>query len=139
MDQSNFQGEENERKKTTIVRVNDDHVSLVLSACGGSATEAPAPEEPVVDEPVVDEPVVEEPAAEEPSGKLVIWVQQANQDVWEQTVLPGFLEEYPDVELEFVNYSPEEVANQVALAIQGGTGVPDWQLQKTAVLLLWLN
>ena len=24
-----------------------------------------------------------------------------------------------------MNYSPEEVANQVALAIQGGTGVPD--------------
>ena len=99
--------------------------SLVLSACGGSATEAPAPEEPVVEEPVVEEPAAEEPASGKPSGKLVIWVQQANQDVWEQTVLPSFLEEYPDVELEFVNYSPEEVANQVALAIQGGTGVPD--------------
>ena len=38
--------------------------SLVLSACGGSATEAPAPEEPVVEEPVVEEPAAEEPAAE---------------------------------------------------------------------------
>jgi lactose/L-arabinose transport system substrate-binding protein len=52
-------------------------------------------------------------------------VQQANQDVWEQTVLPGFLEAYPEVEIEFINHPPDEVANQVALAIQGGTGAPD--------------
>jgi len=68
-----------------------------------------------------EDEVVKEP----PSGELVIWVQQANQDVWEQTVLTGFQDMYPDVELEFVNYAPEEVANQVALAIQGGTGGPD--------------
>ena len=52
-------------------------------------------------------------------------MQQANQDVWEQTVLPGFREAYPDIELELVNYAPDEVANQVGLTIQGGTGGPD--------------
>ena len=124
-------------------------VSMVLSACGTSTTEAPAQpteveaptqvpaaEEPVAEEPatevpVTEEPVVEEPVAEKPSGKLVIWVQQANQDVWEQTVLPGFQAEYPDIELEFVNYSPSEVATQVGLAIQGGTGVPDLAVTET--------
>ncbi len=75
--------------------------------------------------PAADEPTEAPPVVEEHSGTLVIWVQQANQDVWEQTVLPGFQEEYPDVTLEFVNYGPEEVARQVALAIQGGTGGPD--------------
>jgi ABC-type glycerol-3-phosphate transport system substrate-binding protein len=90
--------------------------SMVLSACGSpKATEAPAG----------DMPATQVPIAEKPSGKLVIWVQQANQDVWTQTVLPGFQAEYPDVQLEFVNYSPTETANQVGLAIQGGTGVPD--------------
>jgi len=109
-------------------------LTMLLSACGGGTVEEPAAEEPAAEEPAVEEPAAEEPAAEEsaaeepmekPSGKLVIWVQQANQDVWEQTVLPGFQEEYPDIELEFVNYPPEEVARQAALAIQGGTGGPD--------------
>jgi len=103
--------------------------SVVLSACGSATTtEAPASEEaPAATEaPAVEPaPVAEEPAMEKPSGNLVIWVQQANQDVWEQTVLAGFQEEYPDIELEFVNYAPEEVAAQAALAIQGGTGGPD--------------
>jgi len=53
--------------------------SMVLSACG---------------------------SAKPATGKLVIWVQQANQDVWAQTVLPGFQAKYPDIQIEFVNYSP---------------------------------
>lgn len=103
-------------------------LSITLSACGSTATEEPVTQEPVAEKPAAEEPVAEEPVAEQsakPSGKLLIWVQQANQDVWEQTVLPGFREEYPDIELEFVNYAPDEVANQVGLAIQGGTGGPD--------------
>ena len=107
--------------------------SMVLSACGGAATQAPivtdAPastEAPAATSaPVTEAPVTEAPVAEKPSGKLVIWAQQANQDVWEKTVLPGFKTEYPDIEIEFVNNTPVEVANQVGLAIQGGTGVPD--------------
>jgi len=107
--------------------------SMVLSACGGAATQAPiVTEAPVNTEapaatsaPATEAPVTEAPAAEKPSGKLVIWAQQANQDVWEKTVLPGFKAEYPDIEIEFVNNTPVEVANQVGLAIQGGTGVPD--------------
>ena len=102
---------------------------LALSACSGKVTEEPVAEEPMVEEPAAEESVVEEPVEEpvaaEPSGHLLIWVQQANQDVWEQTVLPGFQAKYPDIELEFVNYAPDEVARQAALAIQGGTGGPD--------------
>ena len=89
--------------------------SMILGACSPQPTQAP----------VVTQAPVDAPAAAKPSGKLVIWVQQANQDVWAQTALPGFQAEYPDVQIEFVNYSPPEVANQVGLAIQGGTGVPD--------------
>jgi ABC-type glycerol-3-phosphate transport system substrate-binding protein len=101
--------------------------SMVLSACGG-ATKAPAATEaPVVTEaPAATEaPATEAPVVVKPTGKLVIWVQQANQDGWAKTVLPAFQAEYPDITIEFVNYSPSQVANQVALAIQGGAGVPD--------------
>lgn len=127
-------------------------LSMIMAACGGASTETPATAGPAAVEPTVEQPteaVVEAPtaapteepaaapteepvaapaddsAAAKPSGKLLIWVQQVNQDVWEQTVLPGFQEAYPDVELEIVNYAPEEVASQVGLAIQGGTGGPD--------------
>ncbi|MBE2225372.1 MAG: extracellular solute-binding protein [Anaerolineae bacterium] len=129
-------------------------LSLFLAACGGSEAEEPVAVESAtavvekasevveeatavveeVTEEVAEEVAVEEPTAEAeaeemaadmPSGKLLIWVQQANQDVWEQTVLEDFKAAYPDIELEFVNYAPEEVANQAGLAIQGGTGGPD--------------
>jgi ABC-type glycerol-3-phosphate transport system substrate-binding protein len=32
---------------------------------------------------------------------------------------------YPDVEIEFVNNSPQDIADNVGLAIQGGAGLPD--------------
>lgn len=71
-------------------------------------------------------------AQDKPTGKLLVWMQVANQDQMEKTVLPGFLQEYPGITVEFVNYSPTEVANQLVLAIQGGTGAPDVALMETA-------
>lgn len=99
--------------------------TFALSACAKPATAPVATDTSVVTEaPVATEaPVVTE--APKPTGNLVIWAQQANQGVWENTVLPAFKEAYPDITIEFVNYSPVNVAQQVGLAIQGGTGVPD--------------
>jgi ABC-type glycerol-3-phosphate transport system substrate-binding protein len=105
---------------------------MILSACGPAATEVPATTEAPAAPAATEAPAAAEapaateaPVMEKPSGKLVIWAQKANQDVWEKTVLEGFKAEYPEVEIEIVNNAPPEVANQVALAIQGGTGVPD--------------
>lgn len=64
-------------------------------------------------------------AQEKPSGKMTLMLQDANQTVFEETTLDGFFAAYPDVEIEWVNFPPDEVANQVALAIMGGTGAPD--------------
>jgi lactose/L-arabinose transport system substrate-binding protein len=104
--------------------------SMILSACQPAA---PAPQQPAVEQPAA--PVAEEPAAPaapaKPSGKLVFMVQQANQDVFEQTVLDDFFAEYPDITIEWINHPPAEVANQVALAIQGGTGAPDLAVTET--------
>jgi lactose/L-arabinose transport system substrate-binding protein len=104
-------------------------LSMALSACA-KPTPAPTAAPIVTEAPVVTEaptvaPTVAPTEAPKPTGKLVIWAQKANQDVWEKTVLPAFKAAYPDVEIEIVNNSPSEVANQVGLAIQGGTGVPD--------------
>ena len=98
-------------------------LSMLLSACAAPAS-APAAAPDAAAE-------VAAPGAK-PSGKLLVWVQKANQDVFEQTVLDGFKQEYPDVELEFVNYSPAEVANQMTLAIQGGAGGPDLGVTENA-------
>jgi len=95
--------------------------SMLLAACQPAT--AVATEAPVATSAPTEVPTATE--APKPSGKLVIWAQKANQDVWEKTALDGFKAKYPDVEIEIVNNSPSEVANQVGLAIQGGTGVPD--------------
>lgn len=105
---------------------------MLLSACGPAATTEEAPAEPAATEAPA-EPAAEAPAATEvppteapkPSGKLLVWVQKINMEAWQATVLPKFQEMYPDVEIEFVNSSPQEVADKVGLCIQGGSGCPD--------------
>ena len=64
-------------------------------------------------------------AQDSPSGEITVWIQRANQEQIEETVLEDFYAAYPDITVEFVNYAPDEVANQLALAIQGGVGAPD--------------
>ncbi|MRS03619.1 hypothetical protein EG832_10430, partial [bacterium] len=99
--------------------------TIVLTAC---ATPTAAPTAAPTEAPVVTEvPVVTEAPTEapKPSGKLLVWVQKINMEAWQATVLPAFQEMYPDVEIEFVNNSPQQVADDVGLCIQGGTGCPD--------------
>jgi ABC-type glycerol-3-phosphate transport system substrate-binding protein len=98
---------------------------MVLSACAPAATSPAAGEQADTAAATAPENEAAAPATGKPSGKLLIWVQQANQDAFEQTLLDAFKEEYPDIEIEWVNYPPAEVANQMTLAIQGGSGGPD--------------
>src|SRR5687768_9901542 len=76
----------------------------MLAACASTATPAPANTQP----PAADTAAPEPTTATEPSGKIVVWMQEANQDQIEQTILDDFQAEYPDIEVEFVNYSPQE-------------------------------
>ncbi|GEM_PF-235789 len=127
-------------------------VSILLTSCAASAPAAPLVVEKVVtqvvEKTVVQTQVVEKAveknvvvtatpapapsAAAKPKGKLLIWVQKANQDVFEKTVLNDFKAEYPDIQLEFVNYTPSDVADKVAVAIQGGSGAPDLGVTESA-------
>jgi ABC-type glycerol-3-phosphate transport system substrate-binding protein len=120
---------------------------MALGACAPAPAAAPAGDtaEPAAttaqaDEAQADEAQAEATAAGEPAatgkpaGKLVVWLQKANQDVFEKTLLEDFKAEYPDVEIEWVNYPPAEVANQMVLAIQGGSGGPDLGFTENASL-----
>ncbi len=101
--------------------------SVLLAACGQTGTPAPANTEP----PAATAVPVEPTDAPKPSGKIVVWMQEANQDQIEQTLLDDFQAEYPDITVEFVYYSPQESWNQLSLAIQGGTGAADVVLGET--------
>jgi lactose/L-arabinose transport system substrate-binding protein len=101
--------------------------TVLLAACGGpTATPAPANTQAPA-----DTAVVAPTTAAKPSGNIVVWMQEANQDQIEQTILDDFQAEYPDITVEFVNYSPQESWNQLSLAIQGGTGAADVVLGET--------
>ncbi|MEQ8675472.1 MAG: sugar ABC transporter substrate-binding protein [Aggregatilineales bacterium] len=65
------------------------------------------------------------------AGSIVVWMQQANQDQIEATVLDDFYAAYPNIEVSFTNYSPQEVAQQLAISIQGGAGAPDVALMQS--------
>jgi lactose/L-arabinose transport system substrate-binding protein len=112
---------------------------LVLSAMIFSACQPAAPTaqpQPPAQEPAAPaspaEPAVQEPAPASISGNMLIWVQQANQDVFEQTGLPDFQGKYPGVSIDWVNYPPADVASQMVLAIQGGAGGPDIGITENA-------
>ncbi|MFN2150725.1 MAG: ABC transporter substrate-binding protein, partial [Anaerolineales bacterium] len=66
-------------------------LGLVLTACGGAATEEPAVEEPAAEEPVAEEPVAEEPAAEEPTEEPVAEEPVAEEPAAEEVADPNAL------------------------------------------------
>jgi lactose/L-arabinose transport system substrate-binding protein len=108
-------------------------VAGLLAACGAApaAPAAPAPvtvrETVVVEQQVV---VTATPApaaapAAKPSGKIVVWVQQSGSELYEKTAMEGFRQEYPGIEVEFVNNHPNDITKNLALAFSAGTGAPD--------------
>jgi lactose/L-arabinose transport system substrate-binding protein len=106
--------------------------AMIVSACQPATAPPPQPQQPAPAEPVQEEPAAAEPAPVVASGNMLIWVQQANQDVFEQTGLPSFQGKYPGVSIEWVNYPPADVASQMVLAIQGGAGGPDIGITENA-------
>ena len=61
-----------------------------------------------------------------PSGEITIWGWKAAMDpIVDSGVLADFEAEYPDVEVELVEYSPPDIYQQLPLAIASGVGAPD--------------
>lgn len=95
--------------------------SLILTACGGTATEAPG------EEPAAEEPAAEEPAAEEPmEGEevtLVYWSMWNEPEVIAQTIqkwIDAFEAEHPNITIEVV-WNGRENQTKARTALAGGT------------------
>lgn len=67
-----------------------------------------------------------EPEKPKPTGKITVWMWKATQD---SIVNPGVVEDfnkvYPDIQVEWVTYSPQDVYQKLPLALSAGTGAPD--------------
>jgi lactose/L-arabinose transport system substrate-binding protein len=67
-----------------------------------------------------------EPEAPKPTGKITVWMWKATQD---SIVNPGVVEDfnkvYPDIQVEWVTYNPQDVYQKLPLALSAGTGAPD--------------
>ncbi|HEX6033722.1 MAG TPA: sugar ABC transporter substrate-binding protein [Anaerolineales bacterium] len=91
-------------------------MAVMLSACAPAATPTPV-------------------VAAEPSGKVTLWMWKAAHDTLINSgVLDKFKEEYPDVEVEVVEYAPADVYQKLPLALQAGTGAPDISLVENSHL-----
>jgi lactose/L-arabinose transport system substrate-binding protein len=67
------------------------------------------------------------PVPEKPSGTIVLWGWDAaiRDVVVAAGLIEAFNEEYPDIEVEIVSYSPGDVYTNLPLAITAGEGAPD--------------
>ena len=91
-------------------------IAVILSACAPAATQAPT-------------------AAAKPTGKVTLWMWKAAHDTLTNSgVLDEFQKEYPDVEVEIVEYAPADVYQKLPLALQAGTGAPDISLVENSHL-----
>jgi lactose/L-arabinose transport system substrate-binding protein len=113
--------------------------SIILSACaGGGTTAPPAPtgtESPVATEAPTGAPTEAPTEAAKPSGKVTLWMWKAAHDTLTNSgVLDAFNAEYPDVEVEVVEYAPADVYQKLPLALQAGTGAPDISLVENSHL-----
>ncbi len=114
---------------------------LALAACGGgapeeaapaeeeAATEAPAEEAAPVEEeaPAEEAPTEEAPAeAEAPAEgeKVTLTIESWRNDdlaIWQDTIIPAFNAQYPDIEVIFAPSAPAEYNGALNTKLEGGT------------------
>lgn len=97
------------KKNLTLILAILVVAGILLSACGGAATEAPAAEEPAAEEHAAEEPAAEEPAAEEPAAEEPADDKFAEDT--EVTMIPAEPEAPFDIEGKVVCYIIPSLAN----------------------------
>src|SRR5215204_1457319 len=115
-------------------------IVLVLSACAPAATstaEAPATSAPESTSAATEAPAATDAPTEsaKPSGTVTLWMWKAAHDTLTNSgVLDASAKEYPDVQVEVVEYAPTDVYQKLPLALQAGTGAPDISLVENSHL-----
>jgi len=103
-------------------------VSMMLTACGAPATEAPAAEAPAVEAPAATEAPAEAPAATEAPAAEEITLTLGSWRVddvaaWE-VITAAFKEEYPNITVKFDPTNPPDYNATLRTQLETGTG-PD--------------
>ena len=125
-------------------------IAVLLAACAPAATATSAAKPPATNPPEATSAATEAPteapaatqaateaptSATKPSGKVTIWMWKAAHDTLTNSgVLDKFAKEYPDVQVEVVEYAPADVYQKLPLALQAGTGAPDISLVENSHL-----
>jgi lactose/L-arabinose transport system substrate-binding protein len=120
-------------------------LAILLTACGGATTPTQAVQPPVTSAPQATEatsaPTQAPVATAAPtqaaklSGKVTIWMwKAAHETLTKSGVLDAFAKQYPDVQVEVVEYAPADVYQKLPLALQAGTGAPDISLVENSHL-----
>jgi maltose-binding protein MalE len=95
-------------------------VGLVLAACGGAATPAPAPEEPA-EQPAAEEPAAEEPAAEPVTISIWHGYIETEEATFKKAV-EDFMAANPDITIETLAVPFDELQNKFQTEVAAGGG-----------------
>ena len=97
-------------------------LAVILSACAPAttaATESPATSAPESTSAATEAPAATDAPTEsaKPSGTVTLWMWKAAHDTLTNSgVLDEFAKEYPDVQVEVVEYAPTDVYQKLPLA-----------------------
>ena len=79
-------------------------------------------------------------AQDQPSGEITVWGWKAAMDpIRNSGLLDDFNAEYPDVEVNFVDYATADLYQQLQLAISSGVGAPDVALVESSHLAQFVD
>ncbi|MCB0234085.1 MAG: carbohydrate ABC transporter substrate-binding protein, partial [Anaerolineae bacterium] len=99
----------------------------MLSACAAPATPAaPAAEQPAAEQPAAAEQPTEaaaEPAAPAAGEKVTLTIESWRNDdlkIWEDTIIPAFNKEHPEIEVIFSPSAPAEYNGALNAKLEGG-------------------
>lgn len=95
-------------------------LALLLAACGGTAQ---APAEGAAEAPAEEQAPVEEAAPAE-GEKVTLTIESWRNDdltIWQDTLIPAFNAQYPDIEVIFAPAAPAEYDGVLNTKLEGGT------------------
>jgi lactose/L-arabinose transport system substrate-binding protein len=96
---------------------------------------------PVVQQVVVTATPPPQPtAAPKPKGKITVWGWQSTYDTIVRTgVMDAFKKEYPDIQVEYTQFRPQDVYQKIPVALSAGAGGPDVAVIESSHMLQYIE